>query len=67
MFRLFRFLPTRWWSPKAWKTWGSYVHWRLETYGVYYPEGKLNAHALKQLLQQLPSYMRWLKDIDAQR
>ncbi len=67
MFRLFRFLPTHWWRPSAWKTWWTYVHWRLETYGVYYPDGKLHAHSLWTLLRQLSSYLRWLKEIDLHR
>ena len=64
MFRLLRFLPRRWWSPAAWKTWQSYLHWRLETYGVYYPAGEKNPRALGSLLHQLPSYLRWLKELD---
>lgn len=67
MLRLIRFLPTRWWSWQAWKTWGSYVHWRLETYGVYYPGSKMNWKALRQLLRQIPSYHRWLAEIDRLR
>ncbi len=67
MFRLFRFLPTRWWSPKAWKTWASYIHWRLETYGVFYPGNRFNFKAFQQLLQQTPSYNRWLADFDGLR
>ena len=65
--RLLRFLPTRWWSPAAWQGWKSYVHWRLETYGVYYPDGKLNRKTLRALLRQLPSYYRWLGQIDRLR
>lgn len=67
MMRLLRFLPTRWWSPRAWKTWASYAHWRLETYGVYYPEGRFNWQAFWSLLRQMPSYHRWLKDLDRLR
>jgi hypothetical protein len=65
--RLFRFLPTRWWSPRAWRTWASYVHWRLETYGVFYPAGKINWRALCSLLKQIPSYQSWLREMDAVR
>ncbi len=64
MIRLLRFLPTRWWSPKAWKIWRSYIHWRLETYGVYYPAGQTDKTALRSLLKQFPSYYRWLGQID---
>ena len=67
MFRLFRFMPTRWWSPKAWKTWGSYVHWRLETYGVYDPAGRIDKTVLQSLFKQFPSYYRWLGQIDKLR
>jgi len=59
-----RFLPTRWWKPSAWITWGSYLHWRLETYGVFYPKGKINWKALKSLIRQFPSYRRWLSEMD---
>jgi hypothetical protein len=62
--RFFRFLPRRWWNLRGWKTWWSYVHWRLETYGVYYPEGKFNWKAFGSLLKQIPSYRRWLGDFD---
>jgi len=64
MIRLWRFLPTRWWSPRSWRTWASYVHWRLETYGVYYPAGKINWKALRSLLKQMPSYSQWLAEMD---
>ncbi len=67
MFRVFRFLPTRWWSFRAWKTWRTYAHWRLETYGIYYPHGELQFQSLRTLLLQLPSYLRWLKDLDRTR
>jgi hypothetical protein len=67
MMRVFRFLPTRWWSPSAWKTWKTYVHWRLETYGVFYPAGKINWRALRSLLKQVPSYQRWLGELDEVR
>jgi hypothetical protein len=65
--RILRFLPARWWSLKAWKTWASYIHWRLETYGVYYPDGKLHARPLWSLIRQLPSYGRWLAEFDGRR
>lgn len=65
MIRLLRFLPRRWWSPRAWRSWREYLHWRLETYGVYHPDPKrANRQALKMLLRQLPSYYRWLKQMD---
>ena len=67
MIRLLRFFPTRIWSPHAWKTWWSYVHWRLETYGVYYPNGRFNGRAFRMLLRQGPSYYAWLKDFDKLR
>ena len=67
MLALIRFLPRRWWSPKAWKNWTRYVHWRLETYGIYHPAGQFNRQAFKQLLKQFPSYYRWLRDIDKTR
>jgi hypothetical protein len=65
--RLLRFLPTRWWSPSAWKTWLAYMHWRLETYGLYYPEGKWNNKTFFSLVRQTPSYYRWLGEIDRTR
>jgi hypothetical protein len=64
MMRLIRFFPTRWWSPRAWRTWRSYLHWRLETYGVFYPNGKLDKEALKSLIRQAPGYYRWLGQMD---
>lgn len=67
MIRLLRFLPTRWWSLKAWKTWREYIHWRLETYGVYYPAGQTNKTALRLLFKQFPSYYRWLGQIEKTR
>jgi hypothetical protein len=67
MMRFFRFLPRRWWSPKAWRVWASYVHWRLETYGVFYPEGKTNWGAFWSLLRQMPAYRHWLAEMDAVR
>lgn len=67
MLRLLRFLPSRPWSPKAWKQWASYMRWRLETYGVYYPDHRLNRQTLKTFLRQFPSYYRWLGDIDRLR
>jgi hypothetical protein len=65
--RLSAFLPRRWWSPKAWRVWTGYIHWRLETYGVFYPAGKINGQAIGSLLKQMPSYRRWLTDFDANR
>jgi hypothetical protein len=65
--RLLRFLPARWWSPDAWKGWKRYAHWRLETYGAYHPDGRLNRATLKSLVKQFPSYYRWLGHIDALR
>jgi len=67
MLKFWRFLPGRWWSPKAWRVWVSYVHWRLETYGVYYPAGKFNWKAFVSLLKQLPGYRHWLAEMDAAR
>ncbi len=65
--RILNFLPSRWWSPKSWRVWASYVHWRLETYGVYYPAGKFNWQAFRALLRQIPSYTRWLSDMNRLR
>lgn len=65
MTRLLRFLPSRPWSLKAWKSWFSYVHWRLETYGLYYPDGRFHHQALRRLLHQAPSYFQWLGDMTA--
>jgi hypothetical protein len=62
--RFLNFFPERWWSFRAWRVWASYVHWRLETYGVFYPEGKTNWQAVRSLLRQMPSYRRWLTDMD---
>jgi hypothetical protein len=67
MMRLFRFLPRRWWSFKAWRVWASYVHWRLETYGVFYPAGKIDWRAMRSLVKQIPSYQSWLSEMDAIR
>jgi len=67
MFRLLRFLPSRWWRPSAWKTWASYIHWRLETYGTYDAGGRMNWNSFRMLLRQFPSYLRWLKEIDHRR
>lgn len=67
MFRLLRFLPSRWYSLSAWKSWTSYMHWRLETFGVYYPDGKLQPPAFQKFLRQFPSYYRWLGQISAFR
>ena len=67
MLNFLRFLPTRWWSPPAWKNWGRYVHWRLETYGVFYPAGKINWRAMHSLFKQIPSYQQWLGEMDAIR
>ena len=64
---IFQFLPTHWWWPSAWRTWASYMHWRLETYGVYYPGGKFNGPAFFSLLKQFPSYRRWISEMDHQR
>jgi hypothetical protein len=64
MLRLVRFLPRRFWSPRAWRSWGEYVHWRLETFGVYHPEGRFNRKGFRQLVKQFPSYYRWLGQID---
>jgi hypothetical protein len=36
----------------------------METYGVYYPTGEKNSAAFRSLLRQLPSYLRWLKELD---
>jgi hypothetical protein len=64
MIRLLRFIPRRWWSPEAWRTWKQFVHWRLETYGVYYPSNEKNPAAFRALMRQLPSYLKWLKELD---
>jgi hypothetical protein len=64
---LFKFLPTQFWNPWAWIRWGSYVHWRLETYGVYYPTGRFNAKSFISLLKQMPGYLHWVSDIAAAR
>jgi hypothetical protein len=61
------FLPTRWWSPRAWHVWMSYVHWRLETYGVYYPAGKFSWNAFTSLLKQASGYRRWLTEMERLR
>jgi hypothetical protein len=66
-FRLLRFLPRRPWSPAAWRRWTTYVHWRMETYGVYYPQGRRNPDAFRSLLKQFPSYYRWLRQMDRLR
>ncbi|OGR89687.1 MAG: hypothetical protein A2992_02500 [Elusimicrobia bacterium RIFCSPLOWO2_01_FULL_59_12] len=64
---MLRYLPRHFWSPGAWRTWASYVHWRLETYGVYYPAGKFNWTAFRSLLRQMPRYLHWVSDMDAAR
>lgn len=43
------------------------MHWRLETFGVYYPDGKLQPPAFQKFLRQFPSYYRWLGQISAFR
>ena len=65
--RLINFLPRRWWSPRAWRVWASYLHWRLETYGAFYPSGKINLRALRSLIRQTPSYLRWVGQIERLR
>jgi hypothetical protein len=60
---MLKYLPNRWWSPRAWRTWSSYIHWRLETYGVYHPGGKFNGKAFVSLVLQFPHYNRWLTEI----
>jgi hypothetical protein len=65
--RFLQFLPHRWWSPRAWRVWGSYLHWRLETYGVYYPAGKFNKKVFLKMLKQFPSYRAWLSDFSKLR
>ena len=67
MTSLFRFFPRRFWSPRAWRVWWSYVHWRLETYGVYYPAGHFNVAAFRSLLRQMPSYLQWISTLDVSR
>lgn len=62
MLRFLRFLPSRWWSPAAWKRWWTYIHWRLETYGVYHTDGKFHAKAFISLVHQLRSYEHWLAE-----
>lgn len=64
---VFHFFPRRFWSVRAWRTWAGYVHWRLETYGVYYPAGKFNWKAFRSLLRQTPGYLHWVSDMDATR
>lgn len=61
---LLRFLPRRWWSPSAWFAWKDYMHWRLETYGAYYPRNTLSRRSLSLLVKQFPSYYRWLNQLD---
>jgi hypothetical protein len=63
MLVLLRFLPRRWYSFSAWKTWLSYVKWRMETYGVYY-DGKFFWHNFWPMIKQMPSYIRWIKEMD---
>jgi len=36
----------------------------METYGVYYPGHQKNPDAFRALWRQLPSYLRWLKELD---
>jgi len=67
MVRLLRFFPRRWWSLHGWRSWKSYIHWRLETYGVYTLDGKTRRGSLVKLLKQFPSYYRWLGQIDRLR
>lgn len=64
---MFRFLPTRWWSPKSWRNWSAYVRWRMETYGVFYPANRFNSVAFLKMLRQLPAYRRWLVQFDRQK
>jgi hypothetical protein len=62
-----KYLPRHWWSPRAWRIWGGWLHWRLETYGVYYPSGKFNWQAFRSLLKQTPSYLCWVSTIGTLR
>jgi len=64
MFRLLRFLPSRWWSLQGWRDWSRYIHWRLETFGVYQKNGQKDSSALRQMLRQLRGYLKWLKEMD---
>jgi hypothetical protein len=67
MLRLIRFLPRRFWSPQAWRTWRQYLHWRLETFGALYPDHRLTKSGIRSLIKQFPSYYRWLGEIDRLR
>gem|GEM_PF-2506238 len=67
MLKFARFLPRRWWSSHAWKIWSRYVHWRLETYGMYYPDGRWNSASFRLLLKQSLSYSHWLSELDRLR
>ncbi len=62
--RLLRFLPSRWWSWRSWKSWPAYVRWRLETYGVFYPDGRWHADAFRRMTRQFRRYYRWVGDLD---
>ena len=64
---MFRYLPKRFWSANAWRTWASWVHWRLETYGVYYPAGQFNWKAFCSLLKQMPGYLHWVSQFESTR
>ncbi len=64
---MLRFFPARFWSPRAWRTWMSYLKWRMETYGVYYPAGQFNKEAFSSLLRQMPRYLQWIRQMDTIR
>jgi hypothetical protein len=66
-FPVFRFFPSKFWSPRAWRIWVTWVHWRLETYGVFHPAGTFNKTAFQKLLKQLPGYLHWVSEMDAIR
>lgn len=63
--RLLRFLPRRWWSIDCWKSWWSYVKWRMETWGVYHPDGKFNKENFWRMVKQFPSYYKWIGRMDS--
>lgn len=62
----FRFLPRRQlYKLSTWQAWFSYIKWRLETYGVYYPNGKFHWDIAYKMIISLPSYIKWIRRMDS--
>lgn len=59
---LVRFFPRKF----GLRIWFSYIKWRLETIGCYYPDGKFKWKIFyNEVIKRLPSYIRWIKTNDS--